>query len=107
MITLKYHSDSSHGWYGIKTGYLFQHFIINKIEISAYSYISKSKQTVYLEEDIDGPAVIKYLKANNIPFIIKDCKTSNKPSFIRYLKRFSDIITVNKTSTNMIYWSIK
>jgi len=107
MITIKYHSDSSHGWYGIKTGYLFQYFIINKVQISNCSYISKSKQTVYLEEDLDGPLVINYLKANNIPFTIKDCKTSNKPSFIRYLKRFSDIITVNKTSNNMIYWSIK
>ena len=96
MITIKYHSDPSHGWYAMKTQELFQHFIINKIEISSYSYISNTKKTVYLEEDLDGPLVIKYLKNNNIPFIIKDCKTSNKPSFIRYLKRFTDIVTVNK-----------
>ena len=96
MITIKYHSDPGHGWYSIKTGHLFQHFIINKIEISGHSYISNTKKTVYLEEDLDGPLVIKYLKANNIPFIIKDCKTSNKPSFIRYLKRFTEVITVNK-----------
>ena len=107
MITIKYHSDQSHGWYAMKTQELFQYFIINKVQISNCSYISKSKQTVYLEEDIDGPSVINYLKHNNIDFIIKDCKTSDKPSFIRYLKRFSDIITVNKTSNNMIYWSIK
>ena len=106
MITIKYHSDSSHGWYAIKTHLLFKHFIINKIEISAYSYISKSKQTVYLEEDLDGPAVINYLKANNIEFVIKDCKQSSKPSFIRYLKRFTDIVTVNKIRSKLYYWSI-
>ena len=106
MITLKYHSDPGHGWYSIKTGVLFQYFIINKVQISNYSYISKSKQTVYLEEDLDGPAVINYLKANNIEFVIKDCKTSDKPSFIRYLKRFIDVVTVNKTSGKLYYRSI-
>jgi len=96
MIIIKYHSDPGHGWYSIKTGVLFQHFIINKIEISGYSYISNTKKTVYLEEDLDGPLVINYLKNNNIDFKIIDCKTSNKPSFIRYLKRFTEVITVNK-----------
>lgn len=50
MRTLKFHSDSGHGWLAVKVGLLEDLGIIDKI--STYSYIRG--KTAYLEEDMDA-----------------------------------------------------
>jgi hypothetical protein len=52
MIEMKWFSDSAHGWLRVSTKQLFALGL--EQDISNYSYISESGQSVYLEEDSDA-----------------------------------------------------
>jgi len=55
-----YHTDPGHGWLAVKRKLLKELGVADKI--TAYSYQSKSGQTIYLEEDGDAQRFIQAYK---------------------------------------------
>ena len=91
-MKLIFHTDPGHGW--IECPF----HLINKLgilgKISKYSYISRDKSKVYLEEDCDANLLVETLK-NRGDTVEFEEKISNSLSFIRNLPKFNvDNLTV-------------
>ncbi len=84
-IKMKHYSDDSHGWIAIKRSILEQLGLLDKI--SAYSYQSKTGQTVYLEEDSDASKLVNALDAKGLVYQNESVRHDGQ-SWIRSLPRF-------------------
>jgi len=64
---MKWHTDPAHGWLEVKTKQLIELDIVD--DISAYSYLSPTGLSAYLEEDSDATVFINAFgrdKFNNL-----------------------------------------
>lgn len=96
MRKYNYLHDPGHGWFRVKTKELVELGIADKI--SAHSFVSSSKKSVYLEEDSDATVFFDALYASGVrkeDIKIVD-KYSDKPSPIRRL----DCYSYNGTTTS-------
>jgi hypothetical protein len=84
-LTLPYYQDPGHGWVAVDVEHLKRLNIADTI--SSYSYISRDKQTAYLEEDCDAGRYIAACKAAGIVVELRD-QHSNSDSFIRRLPSY-------------------
>lgn len=78
-------SDPGHAWFRVQKSLLEELGIYTSI--TSYSYV-KGKW-VYLEEDCDGPLLIKTLKKKNIPYTILEKPPSKNSSRIRSYERYT------------------
>lgn len=81
----KFHSDPGHGWLEVPANEVFQLGIVPGI--SRYSYVSKDRQKIYLEEDCDASLFIEAKKNNGQVVEFEDVNYDNQ-CFIRNLPRF-------------------
>ena len=96
MSEYTFHSDPSHAWLAVP----LQEFLDSGAEVSRYSYYAKSRDMVFLEEDLDA---YRFLKAKGFiidgdgEYQIEGCKFkeshSNSSSWIRRLPRFNEKLT--------------
>jgi GTP cyclohydrolase II len=86
VMTIKYYQDSSHGWIAVKRSVLAGLGLLD--QISAYSYQSKTGQTVYLEEDRDASLVLKQLQEKGMVYQIESIDAGDR-SPIRSYERYS------------------
>jgi hypothetical protein len=81
-LTLDFHADPGHGWLAVDMDHLKRLGLADKI--SAYSYVSRDRDTAYLEEDCDAGRYIEAIKAAGIAYRIRS-HHCNSESFIRRL----------------------
>ena len=84
----KFYSDSSHGWLKVPVKDVISLAILR--DITPYSYLSKDKLFIFLEEDQDlglfmGAAISEGWKVS-----IKDQKPSNRSRIRNYLRFYID-----------------
>ena len=93
MSEYTFHSDPSHAWLAVP----LQEFLDSGAEVSRYSYYAKSRDMVFLEEDLDA---YRFLKAKGLigedgqPTIMIEEQHTDSLSFIRCLP---SIDTVTRT----------
>ena len=85
VVTVKYCSDSGHGWYAVKRQILVDLGIADKV--SAFSY--QRGATVYLEEDRDASALFATLQQKQILCAVKVGKNYEGRAPIRSYDCFS------------------
>ena len=88
MKTINYHNDPGHGWYEAPIAELIRLKITDII--SAFSYVSKDRQTVYLEEDCDATTYFAALEADGVD--LNKTKSVNlymENTFIRELRPYT------------------
>ena len=89
-LNYTFHSDAGHGWLAVKRKELQELNILDKV--SGYSYVSKSGQTVYLEEDGDLSMFVTIKIVKGAPSSVADWNIKNSYkdySHIRSLQSFS------------------
>lgn len=84
-MLIRIHSDPGHAWYEAPRAELDRLGLTSKI--SAYSYASHDKQTVYLEEDCDAPLYLQALNDEGRKFRLCDMHVDHD-SALRTLPRF-------------------
>lgn len=89
MKTILTYSDPSHAWAKVKVKELEKLNILK--DISSFSYVSKCREYLFLEEDRDLSLYVKALEENKIPFKFKE-NVSNKQSRIRNYPRFKHTV---------------
>ena len=76
-ITLKFHSDTAHGWLEVSK-FLAKLLLREKyVEISSCSYMRGN--LLYLEEDCDAPLVLEALKKDGIEVKFDELQTDDSP----------------------------
>lgn len=89
MKTYTFHEDPGHGWLAVPVAEIVCTGLHTKI--SRYSFVSRDRETAYLEEDCDAPKFIK-----EIGLTREEIRTvhSNSESFIRDLPRYREVFNL-------------
>lgn len=85
-LALNFHSDAGHGWLEAPAQ-LVRDLKIAGV-ISGYSYVSRDRSTVYLEEDCDAPLLLNTLKKVGRTYALRYLD-NEADSFIRDLPRYA------------------
>jgi hypothetical protein len=89
MKTVKYLfiSDPGHGWLAVPAGTIRKLGLAQ--DISCYSYVSASGNTVYCEEDQDAGIVIKALREKGIEVKFREVNNAHNYSSVREMRSYT------------------
>jgi len=83
-IQLDYYSDPAHGWFRVRRAALTHFGVADKVSTCSY----ERGEYVYLEEDCDGPVLIRAAEAAGAAVRIVEHKPANGDSHIRNMDRY-------------------
>ena len=83
-IQLDYYSDPAHGWYRVLREVLVHFDVADKVSTCSY----ERGEYVYLEEDCDGPILIRAAEAEGVGVYVKEHKPTQRDSHIRKMDRY-------------------
>ena len=83
-IHLDYYSDPAHGWYRVQRVVLDKFGVADKVSTCSY----ERGEYVYLEEDCDGPVLIRAAEAAGVGVYVKEHKPAQGDSHIRNMDRY-------------------
>lgn len=86
MLRFDYYSDPAHGWYRVQRTALHQLGVANKVSNCSY----QRGNYAYLEEDCDGPLVIRAAEAVGIAVRIVEHKPTQGDSHIRSMEYYKE-----------------
>jgi hypothetical protein len=76
-VTLKHHSDASHGWLEVSKSMARLHLREKYLQISCFSFMRG--KTLYLEEDSDAPLLIEAMRKAGINVKFEELDTDDSP----------------------------
>lgn len=77
VVTLKFHSDSAHGWLEVSKQLARLHLREKYLHISSFSYMRGN--TLYLEEDCDAPLLIQAMREAGLNVKFEEINTEDSP----------------------------
>ena len=84
MLRLDYYSDPAHGWYRTRREALAKFGVAEQVSTCSY----ERGEYVYLEEDCDGPLLIRAAEAAGIAVKVVEHKPAQGDSSIRNMDRY-------------------
>lgn len=87
-MKLRSYADPGHGWLAVPIAA----YLKSGIVASRYSYVNRTRSTVYLEEDCDAGLFLDAMKAQGIEVLMKHNHT-NRQSKIRNMDSIDSIHT--------------
>jgi hypothetical protein len=84
MLRLDYYADPAHGWFRVRRAALTKFGVADKVSTCSY----ERGEYVYLEEDCDGPVLIRAAEAAGAAVRIVEHKPANGDSHIRNMDRY-------------------
>ena len=84
MLRLDYYADPAHGWYRARRSWLATYKVADKVSTCSY----ERGEYVYLEEDCDGPLLIRAAEAAGMVVKVVEHKPAQGDSSIRNMDRY-------------------
>lgn len=87
-VSLKFHSDPSHGWLEVPKSMARLHLRDKYLQISSFSHMRGN--TLYLEEDCDAPLLIQAMREAGLNVKFEELDTDDSPirqydGFVTYI----------------------